>query len=411
MTVSRYLERRITSEQGHACNMCRVTLTEFFHIDHIVRRADGGTDDRENLQALCQECHAKKTLNENLTTPIGSVMLAVRERQKNNMLKRKIDEALERETQQQWGNERIERLYTWMIEKDLVPAAFNRNPVWPLKKQQEFIHLLINNQITSPLYIMKFSNTSKMEIYDGINRLNTIRLFLEGDFFIKIDGEIVYYKLPPNTTGKEFDLQQRKLFLRRDMQVAWWQNLDECEACEMALKLNSGTTANMSERLKWITGTATPRSQILTRISKTDVGIFFLELRDRTVLFSWIGEIVMRFVTDTWRDINVRVTQYTTLEDFFRGENPIDDEERLFNRCITILTKIRTFIEQQYEGQDDGKMFNICQLQLLVRVFHANPDFQVSEDARSVWHNEGKKKRIYSRCQFEEALAAILHVQ
>ena len=30
-------------------------------VDHIVPRAEGGTDDEDNLQALCPSCHARKT--------------------------------------------------------------------------------------------------------------------------------------------------------------------------------------------------------------------------------------------------------------------------------------------------------------------------------------------------------------
>lgn len=34
------------------------------HVDHIVPRARGGTDDRSNLQGLCSSCHSSKTVRE-----------------------------------------------------------------------------------------------------------------------------------------------------------------------------------------------------------------------------------------------------------------------------------------------------------------------------------------------------------
>lgn len=34
------------------------------HVDHIIRKRDGGTDDLGNLQTLCRSCHGKKTVQE-----------------------------------------------------------------------------------------------------------------------------------------------------------------------------------------------------------------------------------------------------------------------------------------------------------------------------------------------------------
>jgi 5-methylcytosine-specific restriction protein A len=40
-------------------------LTKATDVDHIRRKADGGTDELENLQALCRVCHEAKTMVEN----------------------------------------------------------------------------------------------------------------------------------------------------------------------------------------------------------------------------------------------------------------------------------------------------------------------------------------------------------
>ncbi|MHB8513939.1 MAG: HNH endonuclease signature motif containing protein [Dehalococcoidia bacterium] len=56
--------RRLTSEQRHAvldakgdrCLMCGEAATEIDHID------GGGTDELDNLQPLCSDCHRKKSL-------------------------------------------------------------------------------------------------------------------------------------------------------------------------------------------------------------------------------------------------------------------------------------------------------------------------------------------------------------
>ena len=34
------------------------------HVDHIIPKTAGGSDDPSNLQCLCQSCHARKTLEE-----------------------------------------------------------------------------------------------------------------------------------------------------------------------------------------------------------------------------------------------------------------------------------------------------------------------------------------------------------
>lgn len=41
--------------------LCRVCGRLTNHVDHVIPRKDGGTDTRDNLQGLCQECHNRKT--------------------------------------------------------------------------------------------------------------------------------------------------------------------------------------------------------------------------------------------------------------------------------------------------------------------------------------------------------------
>lgn len=49
------------------CVHCRSRgdITVATEVDHIVRKADGGTDDLDNLQSLCRPCHEAKTAVEN----------------------------------------------------------------------------------------------------------------------------------------------------------------------------------------------------------------------------------------------------------------------------------------------------------------------------------------------------------
>jgi 5-methylcytosine-specific restriction protein A len=51
------------------CGLCQVCLrtgdiTKADSVDHIVPKAEGGTDDDDNLQSICVPCHTAKTAQE-----------------------------------------------------------------------------------------------------------------------------------------------------------------------------------------------------------------------------------------------------------------------------------------------------------------------------------------------------------
>lgn len=50
----------------HLCHPCRLLgyITAAKAVDHILPKAEGGTDDLENLQAICDDCHREKTAEE-----------------------------------------------------------------------------------------------------------------------------------------------------------------------------------------------------------------------------------------------------------------------------------------------------------------------------------------------------------
>lgn len=57
------IRRRVLSLANYSCVECTRPATE---VDHIVPRAEGGTDDLSNLRALCIGCHASKSEEERL---------------------------------------------------------------------------------------------------------------------------------------------------------------------------------------------------------------------------------------------------------------------------------------------------------------------------------------------------------
>ena len=70
-TIQANVRMSICNDQNNTCKQCEKELTEFYHIDHVVALRFGGTNEYENLQALCAECHSiKSTLESKLNLEI-----------------------------------------------------------------------------------------------------------------------------------------------------------------------------------------------------------------------------------------------------------------------------------------------------------------------------------------------------
>ena len=63
--LSQKTREEVATRQENKCNQCQVTLTKYYQIDHKTALQYGGTDEFDNLQALCCECHAEKSVLEN----------------------------------------------------------------------------------------------------------------------------------------------------------------------------------------------------------------------------------------------------------------------------------------------------------------------------------------------------------
>lgn len=60
------LRKVILARDSYLCQRCLANgrVTPATHVDHILRKAAGGTDDPANLRALCAPCHSRKTIEE-----------------------------------------------------------------------------------------------------------------------------------------------------------------------------------------------------------------------------------------------------------------------------------------------------------------------------------------------------------
>ena len=55
------LKKTVAASQKWKCQTCSSLLEATYEIDHILPKCKGGTNDENNLQALCPNCHRHKT--------------------------------------------------------------------------------------------------------------------------------------------------------------------------------------------------------------------------------------------------------------------------------------------------------------------------------------------------------------
>lgn len=64
--VSGLLKKKIAASQEWKCGNCKSLLDETYEVDHKKALFQGGTNEPENLVALCPNCHRHKTVEERL---------------------------------------------------------------------------------------------------------------------------------------------------------------------------------------------------------------------------------------------------------------------------------------------------------------------------------------------------------
>jgi len=64
--VSEQVKKYVASQQQWKCAKCNALLDATYEIDHIQALEDGGDNNISNLQAVCRNCHGKKTMISNI---------------------------------------------------------------------------------------------------------------------------------------------------------------------------------------------------------------------------------------------------------------------------------------------------------------------------------------------------------
>jgi hypothetical protein len=64
--VSESKKKYIAANQNWKCGDCKQTLNATYEVDHIVPLYKGGSNEMDNLMAMCRNCHGNKTLKDRL---------------------------------------------------------------------------------------------------------------------------------------------------------------------------------------------------------------------------------------------------------------------------------------------------------------------------------------------------------
>ncbi|MEX1027007.1 MAG: HNH endonuclease [Candidatus Paceibacterota bacterium] len=79
MTIGITLRREVRSRAGDRCEYCGLEQDEFpfavFHVEHIIARQHGGTDEAENLCLACHWCNLHK--GPNIATLVEGQMVSL----------------------------------------------------------------------------------------------------------------------------------------------------------------------------------------------------------------------------------------------------------------------------------------------------------------------------------------------
>ena len=66
-SVSETKKKYVAAGQSWKCANCRKQLPAWYEVDHVIRLENGGSNQVDNLVALCRDCHGEKTAKENMS--------------------------------------------------------------------------------------------------------------------------------------------------------------------------------------------------------------------------------------------------------------------------------------------------------------------------------------------------------
>lgn len=74
------IRKRLIDLRGNNCSRCGYNKYPILHIHHIIEKSKGGSDDTNNLELICPNCHAEEHHIRRIQKDAGAAELATLER-------------------------------------------------------------------------------------------------------------------------------------------------------------------------------------------------------------------------------------------------------------------------------------------------------------------------------------------
>lgn len=346
-------------KQSDLCFSCKKHIgdDEECDIDHMRRLADGGTDEFANKCVLCIPCHRKKTKRENHIAAISAT------EDSDSSISDIIRQAQPRTTKQVAQRYSILQLRGWWVDKRLLNAECNRNPVWDVSKQREFVWTILTGGATPPIFVNKID--CRREVYDGGNRLHAIMSFLDGDLCIHVKvgrrSTFGYFGPPKDKTGKyqRLDDDVQKYFQDIMVDVFEWENLSTSEATEIAMHLNDSTPMCIGEKLKLMMGRNTHRAKILKFLYDSD-DFKCLKTCDRERELKILALLLRVIISPDSSFSSSLTSNVGPLVHFYKSPDHVEDAH--IRRAENIIAEAASLLKDRSKGQ---RMMIVCFLGLL----------------------------------------------
>ena len=159
----------------------------------------------------------------------------------------------------------LKMAYVMMKEGKLKNSKDNRKPVWSVQKSQSYMFSLFVSRTAPTEFLVRETEDDDgelvLEIYDGMNRLNSIFEFFEGKFPIIFGNTKVFYHELPSPDRGMLDATLCQFMKLRNCPVFY--------ACEIAEKRNEGTPMTIGEKTNLLISVGTPRSQVLEQVMES----------------------------------------------------------------------------------------------------------------------------------------------